>query len=98
MDITELENDCKKESRKVFEEFKRCVINHPFVGILIDQDLIEDAIEFQIKQKFGSKILDKYMTQFSTEEQMQFLTDTVAKYKLQLLAVANNWSKKMIGK
>ena len=98
MIITELENDCKKEARKVFEEFKRNVLEHPFTCTQINKNITEDAIEFFIYQKFGSKLFKKYTDQFSTPEQFRYVEITVSKYKLQLLAVARNWSLKQIGK
>ncbi|PKH52881.1 hypothetical protein CXF68_20220 [Tenacibaculum sp. Bg11-29] len=60
MNITELDYICKKRSREVFEAAKDSVLNHPFVDTPINQGIINDCIEFEIKQKLGAKIIKDF--------------------------------------
>ena len=57
MNITELENDCKSRARIVFENFKDTLLNHPFIETKINQGIIDDCINFQVKQVYGRKLL-----------------------------------------
>ncbi|WP_299673283.1 hypothetical protein [uncultured Tenacibaculum sp.] len=40
----------------MFESAKDSLLNHPFVNVKVNQGMIDDIIEFEIKQVLGGKI------------------------------------------
>ncbi|WP_435263408.1 hypothetical protein [Tenacibaculum sp. nBUS_03] len=68
MNIVELDLICKKRSREVFETAKYRLINHPFVDTPINQNIINDCIECDIKESLGAKILKDYLSKYSVNK------------------------------
>ena len=59
--MTQLEYLCKIKSRSIYEGAMHSLNNHPFVNTPINQGIINDCIEFEIKQKHGAAILKEFI-------------------------------------
>lgn len=96
MNVSELDNACKKEARKVFESFKETILDPPFLAIIDINGFIEDSINFQVKQVYGTKIMKKYIDEVKSEEQMKYLQNKIKEFENILINVAINFAKKQL--
>ena len=96
MNISELDNLCKVEARKVFESFKETILGSPFIEIKNIDGFIQDSINFQVKQVYGTKIMKKYINEVKSEEQMKYLQNKIKEHENILIKVALNFAKKQL--
>lgn len=94
MNVSELDLICKKVSRKVFNDAKHDLVNHPFLSD--NPVILDDCIEFCINQKLGGAILKEFAKQntFSSAEQLEFVSAAIAKYKAIVVKVFHRFAVK----
>lgn len=93
MNLTLLHQDCKKYARIVFENFKNSVVNYPLENI-ITEEVIEEIIEFEIKQQFGRKVLKNHVTGNESDVQLKKMQEIVSDYKETIIKTCWNWWRK----
>lgn len=96
MNVSELDNTCKKEARQIFENFKETILGSPFIEIKDIDGFIQDSINFQVKQVYGIKIMKKYIDKVKSEEQMKYLQNKIKEHENILINVALNFAKKQL--
>ncbi|MCG7502371.1 hypothetical protein MHM83_10855 [Tenacibaculum sp. Mcav3-52] len=94
MNISELDKLCKVEARKVFETFKETILTPPFIEIKNTESFIDDSINSQISQVYGTKIMKTYIEQVKSEQQMKYLQNKIKEHKEILIKTALNFAKK----
>ncbi|WP_047789435.1 hypothetical protein [Tenacibaculum mesophilum] len=97
MNVTLLEELCKKEGRKVFEKFKNSVENNPFGKV--NKGIIEDSFKFEINQEFGRSVLSKWMktNNLNSKAQIDTVNQIIKRYKETIVKTSLSWVKNKYG-
>lgn len=97
MNITELDMLCKKYARVVFEAAKDSLLNPPFIEVKDRKGLIEDIIDFEIKQSFGSKVLKKYLNSNSLSNDLfiKMISEKIRYYEEIIISTFLSFSRKI---
>lgn len=98
MNLTELDNLCKKRSREVLNSAKDALANHPFIDVKINQGMIDDCINFQINQVLGSKIQKDFIKTNKVENSIQFqiIDKRIKFYKYHVIKEFNKFANQII--
>ncbi|WP_028890862.1 hypothetical protein [Tenacibaculum sp. 47A_GOM-205m] len=93
MNISLLEELCKKHGRIVFENFKSSVENNPFGKI--NEGIISDCLQFEVDQEFGRKVLKEWIktNNLNSKAQIDMVNDIVNGYKKTIVNTSLTWVK-----
>ena len=91
MNITLLEELCKKEGRKVFERFKDSVEDNPFG--YVNENIIIDTLNFEINQEFGRGVLSKFTKteKMNTSANIEVVNNLIGSYKKTIIQTSLFW-------
>lgn len=94
MNISLLEELCKKHGRIVFENFKSSVENNPFGKI--NEDIVSNCLEFEINQEFGRTVLKEWIktNNLNSKVQIDVVTGIINNYKKTIINTSLSWVKK----
>lgn len=94
MNITLLEELCKKEGRKVFERFKDSVENNPFG--YVNENIVIDTLNFEINQEFGRSVLSKFTKteKMNTSANIEVVNNLIGSYKKTIIQTSLFWVEK----
>ena len=94
MNVSLLEELCKKHGRIVFENFKSSVENNPFGKI--NEGIVSDCLQFEINQEFGRKVLKEWIktNNLNSKAQIDMVNDIINGYKKTIVNTSLSWVKK----
>jgi hypothetical protein len=92
MNPVQLEIDCKKVGRTVFENFKHSLNNYP-LEVEITSDTIQTVIDFEINNEFGRKVLKDHITGNESKIQLDLIHKKVNEYKTTIVKTCWSWSE-----
>ncbi|RSC96043.1 hypothetical protein [Tenacibaculum singaporense] len=97
MNVTLLEDLCKKRGRIVFENFKSSVENNPFRKI--NEGIVSDCLQFEINQEFGRGVLKEWIktNNLNSKAQIDVVTGIINNYKKTIVNTSLSWVKKKYG-
>lgn len=97
MNISLLEELCKKHGRIVFESFKNSVENNPFGKI--NEGIVSDCLQFEINQEFGRGVLKEWIktNNLNSKAQIEVVSSIINNYKTTIVNTSLSWVKKKYG-
>ena len=94
MNVSLLEELCKKHGRIVFENFKSSVENNPFGKI--NEGIISDCLQFEVDQEFGRKVLKEWIktNNLNSKAQIDMVSGIINNYQKTIVNTLLSWVKK----
>ena len=94
MNVSFLEELCKKHGRIVFENFKSSVENNPFGKV--SEGIVSDCLRFEINQEFGRKVLKEWIktNNLNSKAQIDVVSGIIDNYRKTIVNTSLSWVKK----
>lgn len=88
MNVTKLEQDCKKEARELFNDLKSKTE-------FLDLEFLDEFILVEIKQVYKAKVYKKHISEKLTKQQLNKLIDVVGDYESILINSFKQYVKRL---